>query len=311
MRAEHRDKGDHKHQGRAAAGNNAAGRRDIGGSTGDADDDHHFMDWRPRQSQRCEALGKTGTAGFESSSSAGSAGVESPRLAGTLAVRDSRTSLGQAASQVLAKATAVAAAVTAPVKAYVNPFLAASHDWHPSSDTEDSAEQSDNSIPERRQAAPSNPFAAAAAAAADKWLAARPSSTEHSDDSAEQRQAKTPAHQVTLAAQPRGGASGQASKDLTRRQSDRASSGRSSPGGSPRSRRRHPSAKQGWLSQQPDNWSHEMHSPFESPRLQQRRDRTKAGPPPDKGSFRNSSAEPSSSGRSIRSMVFAVGAYNV
>ncbi|KAL0038253.1 hypothetical protein WJX79_010194 [Trebouxia sp. C0005] len=66
-----RDEGHHKHQGRAESGNNAEGGRPVGGSTGDALGDEHFMGWSSRQAQRCGLLGKAGSVWGESLDSTG------------------------------------------------------------------------------------------------------------------------------------------------------------------------------------------------------------------------------------------------
>jgi len=150
-----RDTGDHKHHGRAESGNNAEGRRQVGGSTGDASGDDHFIEWRPRQAQRCKMLGSacvesSNTTGWKGSSSAGTAGSEITNPTGSAQAEGSRPAHTAGAAQPGISSTeaeaeshaTVATAAPPPVNAYVNPFLAASQNWHPCDSDESSAEES-------------------------------------------------------------------------------------------------------------------------------------------------------------------------
>ncbi len=276
-----RDKGDHKHHGRAESGNNAEGRRAVGGSTGDASGDDHFIGWRPRQAQRCELLGKAWIESLDAT------GLTVPSSAGTAGVAQPGIRSAEAAAEVPAEAAAVATAAPAPANAYVNPFLAASQNWHPGDSDESSPEESGlstSSLPEpsRQLSSVANPFAAAA----EQWLAARQKSLAESDDPNSGRE-KPPASQTAAAT---------AARQSPRKVSDHSSHGRQSPVGSPRAqhRRERPGGKH-MAAIQADQ---EMRSPFEASQLQQRSPGARAGPPPAKGVFRNSLAESPSSGES-------------
>ncbi len=247
----------------------------MGGSTGDASGDDHFIGWRPRQAQRCEMLGKAGPARVESldatgwigSSSAGSVGVAQPGIRS-------------------AEAAAELPVTAAPTHAYVNPFLAASQNWHPCDSDESSAEESGlstSSLPEpsRQLSSAANPFAAAA----EQWLAARQQSLAETDV-ANTGQEKPPASQTAATA----------ARQSSRNVSDHSSHGRQSPVGSPRAQ--HKRERSGGKHMAAGQADQEMRSPFEAPQLQQRSPGARAGPPPPKGVFRNSLAESSSSGES-------------
>ena len=280
-----RDKGDHKHHGRAESGNNAEGRRPVGGSTGDASGDDHFIGWRPRQAQRCEMLGKLGPAWVESLNATGSTGSSS---AGTAWVAQPEIRSTEAVAELPATAATVATAAPTPMNAYVNPFLAASQNWHPCDSDESSAEESGlstNNLPEpsRQLSSVANPFAAAA----EQWLAARQRSLAESDDSNLERE-RPPASQAAAAT---------AARHSSRNLSDHSSHGRQSPVGSPRAQ--HKRERSGGKHMAASQADQEMRSPFEASQLQQRSPGARAGPPPAKGVFRNSLAESSSSGETV------------
>ena len=173
------------------------------------------------------------------------------------------------------------------MNAYVNPFLAASQNWHPCDSDESSAEESGlstSSLPEpsRQLSSVANPFAAAA----EQWLAARQNSLAESDDSS-LGQEKPPASQTAAAT---------AARHSPRNVSDHSNHGRQSPVGSPRAQhRRERSGGKHMAASQADQ---EMRSPFEASQLQQRSLGARAGPPPAKGVSQNSLAESSSSGES-------------
>ena len=249
-------------------------------------------------------LGKPGPAwvksldatGWKGSSLAGTAGSQLPNQTGLAQAQDSSAAhtagaaqpgvrSTEAVAELPATAATVATAAPAPVNAYVNPFLAASQNWHPCDSDESSAEESGlSSLPEpsRQPSSVANPFAAAA----EQWLAARQKSLAEVDDS-NLGQEKPPASQT---------AAGTAARHSSRNVSDHSSHGRQSPVGSPRAQhRRERSGGKHMAASQADQ---EMRSPFEAPQLQQKSPGARAGPPPAKGVFRNSLAESSSSGES-------------
>ena len=275
-----RDTGDHKHHGRAESGNNAEGRRPVGGSTGDASGDDHFIAWRPRQAQRCEMLGKSWLQSLDATGSTGSS-----CSAGSVGVAQLGIRYTEAVAELPATAATVAAAAPAPVNAYVNPFLAASQNWHPCDSDESSAEETGlSSLPEpsRQLSSVANPFAAAA----EQWLAARQQSLAESEDS-NSGQEKPPASQT---------AAGTAARQSSRNVSDHSSHGRQSPVGSPRAQHRR--TRSGGKHVTASQADQEMRPPFEAPQLQQKSAGARADPPPAKHVFRNSLAESSSSGES-------------
>ena len=245
------------------------------GSTGDASGDDHFIGWRPRQAQRCEMLGKAGSARVESLDATGSIGSSS---AGSVGVAQPGVRCIEAAAEVPVTA--------APTNAYVNPFLAASQNWHPCDSDESSAEESGvstSSLPEpsRQLSSAANPFAAAA----EQWLAARQQSLAETDI-ANTGPEKPPASQTAATA----------ARQSSRNVSDHSSHGRQSPVGSPRAQ--HKQERSGRKHMAASQADQEMRSPFEAPQLQQRSPKARAGPPPAKGVFRNSLAESSLSGES-------------
>jgi len=201
---------------------------------------------------------------------------------------------------------AIAAAEPAPVKAYLNPFLTASQGWQPSEDADKSAEhsgQSDSSLPDsfRQHAHAPNPFAAAAA---EQWLAARQASTDHTDDSFQQ-QARAPASTAQAARNAAAAAAAQHRFKLARQRSKELQNhGRQSPVGSPRGRQRREILRgKDAAGSQADHSDHDLHSPFELPPFQRRNASPKAGPPPDKGSYRNSYVEsPHTGGSSFQTL---------
>ena len=218
----------------------------------------------------------TGLAQAEDSSAAHTAGAAQPGVRSTEAV-----------AEPPAAAATVATAAPAPVNAYVNPFLAASQNWHPCDSDESSAEESGLSTsgltePSKQPSSAANPFAAAP----EQWLASRQKSLAESDDA-------TLGHEKPPASQT---AAGTAARHSSRNVSDHSSHGRQSPVGSPRAQhRRERSGGKHTAGSQGDQ---EMHSPFEVSQLQQKSPGARAGPPPPKGVFRNSIAESSSSGES-------------
>lgn len=271
-----RDRGDHKHHGRAESGNNAEGRRATGGSIGDASGDDHFIGWRPRQAQRCDMLGKAGPAWIESldeicASSAGAAEVAQPGIRSTEAV-----------AELPVTAFTVATAAPAPVNAYVNPFLTASQNWHPCDSDGSSAEESGLSTSSLQE--PSTQISAAAypfAAAAQLWLAARQNSFTESDDSIS-GQEKPPASQSAAAT---------AVRQSSRNMADHSGHDRQSPVGSPRAQHRR--ERLGGKHMAASQASQEMKSPLEASQFQHRSRDARAGPPPAKSTFRNSHAKSS------------------
>ncbi|DBB01412.1 TPA: hypothetical protein ACH3X1_000077 [Trebouxia sp. C0004] len=287
-----RDTGDHKHHGRAESGNNAEGRRPVGGSTGDASDDDHFIGWRPRQAQRCEMLGKSGSASIESLDATGS-GSETHSPTGLAQAEDASPAHTAGAAQPGIRSTkavadlpaTIATAAPTPVNAYVNPFLAASQNWHPCDSDESSAEESGLSTsspsePSRQLLSVANPFAAAA----EQWLAARQNCLAESDAS-NSGQEKPPASQAAAAT---------AARHSSRKVSDHSSHGR--PVGSPKGQHRQERiGEKHMVASQADQ---EMRSPFEVSQLQQRSPGARAGLPPAKDAFQNSLAESSASGES-------------
>ena len=274
-----------KHHSRSVPGNSAEARGLTGGSTGDASGGDQVNDWKPRSSQRFEALGRAGSAGLDDSnpagkgesqvsSPAGAAAHESASSAHTAGLSQSEGGLSPGLLHSPIKAAA--GAVVPPASHYVNPFLAASQNWH-ASDSGESAEESgpsSNSISEgfRQPSAVPNPFAAAAAA--EQWLA-RQSSMAESDDSNER-------WEVGLA--------------NSRSVSGHLDYDRQSPVGSPRSQyRRETSKGKRAVHGQPDQ---DMQSPFAVHTFPQQSPCARAGPPPAKSAFRHSPAESASSGES-------------
>lgn len=276
-----------KHYSRAVPGNSAEGRGLIGGSTSDPSGEAQVMGWKPRLSphllgkagsaglDNSNPVGKAGSAGFVSSSPAGAAAFES--LNSARAAGLSQPEGGSSPGLVHSPIKAAAGAAVPFASHYVNPFLAASQNWH-ASDSDESAEDSgpsSNSISEgfRQLSAVSNPFAAAAAA--EQWLA-RQSSMAESDGSNERRE-MGPGNSRSV--------SGHLDHD------------RQSPVGSPRSQYRRGENSKGKraVHGQPDQ---DMQSPFAVHTFPHQSPCTRAGPPPAKSAFRHSPAESASSGKS-------------
>ena len=228
-----------------------------------------------------------GTAGSQTPTPTGLAQAEDLSAAHTTGAAQPGVRSTEAVAEPPAAAAKVAAAAPAPVNAYVNPFLAASQNWHPCDSDESSAEESSlstSSLPEpsKQLSLGANPFAAAT----KQWLATRQKSSAESDD-AILGQEKPFASQT---------AAGTAARHSSRNVSDHSSHGRQSPVGSPRAQhRRERSGGKHTAGSQGDQ---EMRSPFEVSQLQQKSPGARAGPPPAKGVFQNSIAESSSSGES-------------
>ena len=275
------------------------------------------MGWSSRQAQRCGLLGKAGSVwgesldstGWKGACSAGAARPQPPHRTGPAQVEDARpahaagaTQLGVRSTEAVAILPATAATATAApaaVTAYVNPFLAASQNWHPCDSDESSAEESGlstSSLPEpsrqlsSAQIISSNPFAAAA----EQWLAARQNSLAESGD-ANLGQEKPPASQTAVAT---------AARHSSRNVSDHSSHGRQNLVGSPRAQ--HKRERSGGKHMAVSQADQEMRSPFEALQFQHRSSDARAGPPPAKIVFRNSLAESSSSGDSAASCTIQV-----